>query len=384
MYKIPLFDLNFGEEEEQAVVETLKSKWISMGPKCAELERRFAELLQVKYACAVTNCTAALHLACLALGIGEGDQIICPSLSFAATVNCIRYVGAIPVFADIYGNHNLCINADGIESLITDRTKAIIPMHYAGFPCDMNKIMEIARKYKLYVIEDACHGPLSVYNDRKLGTIGDVGCFSFFSNKNISTGEGGMIVTNNEELYHKCKLMRSHGMTTMSYQRASGHATSYDVIDLGYNYRMDDIRASIGVVQLDKLKNDLERRAEVRKWYIEYLSEIEGEFICIPFTENKGFASNYIFPIVLRNSTAEKRDFIRTLLHEKGIQTSIHYPAIHRFSIYKKFSKSLPNTEYASDNEITLPIYGMLEKEQVRYVSDELIKICNYMAVTAY
>lgn len=248
MYNIPLFDLNFGEEEEQAVLETLKSKWISMGPKCTQLEKKFAELFQIKYACAVTNCTAALHLACLALGIGEGDQVICPSLSFAATVNCIRYVGAIPVFADIYGNHNLCINADEIESLITGRTKAIIAMHYAGFPCDMNKIMEIARKYNLYVIEDACHGPLSVYNDRKLGTIGDVGCFSFFSNKNISTGEGGMIVTNHEELYHKFKLMRSHGMTTMSYQRASGHATSYDVVDLGYNYRIDDIRDRKSVV----------------------------------------------------------------------------------------------------------------------------------------
>lgn len=376
MYNIPLFDLNFGEEEEQAVLETLKSKWISMGPKCTQLEKKFAELFQIKYACAVTNCTAALHLACLALGIGEGDQVICPSLSFAATVNCIRYVGAIPVFADIYGNHNLCINADEIESLITGRTKAIIAMHYAGFPCDMNKIMEIARKYNLYVIEDACHGPLSVYNDRKLGTIGDVGCFSFFSNKNISTGEGGMIVTNHEELYHKFKLMRSHGMTTMSYQRASGHATSYDVVDLGYNYRIDDIRASIGIVQLDKLKSDLERRAEVRKWYIEYLSEIEGESIYIPFKESREFVSNYIFSIVLRNSTAEKRDFVRTSLHEKGIQTSIHYPAIHRFSIYKRFSRTLPNTEYVSDNEITLPIYGMLEKEQVKYICDEIIKIC--------
>lgn len=376
MYKIPLFDLNFGEEEEQAVVETLKSKWISMGPKCAELEKRFAELLQVKYACAVTNCTAALHLACLALGLGEEDEVICPSLSFAATVNCVRYTGAIPVFADIYGNRNLCINADEIEFLVTDRTKAIIPMHYAGFPCDMYKIMDIARTHNLYVIEDACHGPLSVYNNRKLGTIGDVGCFSFFSNKNISTGEGGMIVTNNEELYHKIKLMRSHGMTTMSYQRASGHATSYDIVNLGYNYRMDDIRASIGIVQLNKLKSDLERRKEIRNWYIEYLSEVDGGTISIPFKENKEFASNYIFPIVLNNSTAEKRNFVRNALHEKGIQTSIHYPAIHRFSIYKEFSRDLPNTEYVSDNEITLPIYGMLEKEQVKYVCDEVIKIC--------
>ena len=376
MYDIPLFDLNFGEEEERAVTETLKSKWISMGPKCAELEKRFAELLEVKYACAITNCTAALHLACVVLGIGEGDEVICPSLSFVATVNCIRYVGATPVFADIYGNENLCMDAGRIESLITDRTKAIIPMHYGGFPCDMDKIMEIAKNHNLSVIEDACHGPLSVYHGRKLGTIGDLGCFSFFSNKNISTGEGGMIVTNNEELYNRIKLMRSHGMTTMSFQRASGHATDYDVVDLGYNYRMDDIRASIGIAQLNKVKEDLKRRAEIRKWYGEYLADIEGDLICIPFKDHEEFASNYIFPIVLKNSTEGKRDFIRRALQDKGIQTSVRYPVNHRFSIYEKFSRQLPATEYVSDNEITLPIYGMLEKEQVKYICAEIAKIC--------
>lgn len=376
MYDIPLFELNFGDEEEHAIIETLKSKWISMGPKCVELEERFSELFEVKYACAVTNCTAALHLACVVLGIGAGDEVICPSLSFVATANCIRYTGATPVFADIRGVDDLCIDADQIESLITDKTKAIIPMHYAGFPCDMDKIMEIAKKHHLYVIEDACHGPMSAYKGKKLGTIGDIGCFSFFSNKNISTGEGGMLVTNQEELYNKIKLMRSHGMTTMSFQRALGHATNYDVVDLGYNYRMDDIRASIGVIQLNKLKRDLERREEVRNWYIEYLSKIEGESICIPFRGHKDFVSNYIFSIVLINSTVEKRELIRMILHSKGIQTSVHYPAIHRFSAYDKFSKALPNTEYVSDNEITLPIYGMLKKKQVMFICDEIAKAC--------
>lgn len=370
MYKIPLFDLNFGKEEEYAIIETLKSKWISMGPKCEALEKKFAELFCVKYACAVTNCTAALHLACCVLGIREGDEVICPSLTFAATVNCIRYVGAIPVFADIYGNSNLCIDANKIEGLITNKTKAIIVMHYAGFACDMDKILELAKKYSLYIIEDACHGPLSVYKGEKLGTIGDIGCFSFFSNKNISTGEGGMIVTNNEELYDKVKLMRSHGMTTMSYQRASGHATSYDIVNLGYNYRMDDIRASIGIVQLDKLIVDLEKRMQIRKWYIEYLSEFS--FIHIPFKDNKEFVSNYIFPIILENSTVNKRERFRKKLHENGVQTSVHYPAIHRLSAYKKFSRKLPYTEYVSDNEITLPMYAKLKKGQVEYICNKI------------
>lgn len=372
MYNIPLFDLNFGEEEERAVIETLQSKWISMGPKCAELERKFADMLNAKYACAVTNCTAALHLACCVLGIKEGDEVICPSLTFAATVNCIRYVGATPVFCDIYGNDNLCIDANQIESLITKRTKAIIPMHYGGFSCDMNKIMEIAKKHNLYVIEDACHGPLSEYEGKKLGTIGDVGCFSFFSNKNISTGEGGMIVTNNEEIYKKACLLRSHGMTTMSYQRATGHATSYDIVELGYNFRMDDIRASIGIVQLDKLREDLEKRRQIREWYIEYLSQIDS--VSIPFKDNKEFVSNYIFPIVLNHSTPDKRDLLREQLQKEGIQTSVHYPAIHRFSAYEKFARKLPKTEYAADNEITLPMYAKLEKSQIEYICEVVKK----------
>lgn len=372
MYDIPLFDLNFGKEEERAVVNTLKSKWISMGPKCAELEEKFAKMFHVKYACALTNCTSALHLACCVLGIGDGDEVICPSLTFAATVNCIRYVGAVPVFVDIYGNNNLCIDAEQIESLITKKTKAIIPMHYAGFPCNMDKIMEVARKYKLHVIEDACHGPLSEYKNHKLGTIGDVGCFSFFSNKNISTGEGGMIITNNEELYKKIKLIRSHGMTSMSFERASGHAANYDIVELGYNYRMDDIRAAIGIAQLGKLENDLMKRKQIREWYMEYLSRLD--FLDLPFEDNQEFVSNYIFPILLKHSTVQKRDFFRTKLHEMGIQTSVHYPAVHRFSVYKKFFRELPKTEYAADNEITLPMYAKLEKEQIKYICKQIVE----------
>lgn len=374
MYDIPLFDLNYGDEEEAAVVETLRSKWISTGPRCAELEEIFAEMLHVKYACAVTNCTAALHLACAVLGLGSGDEVICPSLTFAATVNCIRYVGATPVFADIYGNKNLCMDADSIEGLITEKTKAIVPMHYAGFPCDMQKIMELAEKYDLAVIEDACHGPLSEYQGKKLGTIGDIGCFSFFSNKNISTGEGGMLVTNDEELYRRVKLMRSHGMTTMSYQRASGHATSYDIVELGYNYRMDDIRASLGIAQLKKLEGDLEQRSQVRRWYCERLSGMDR--VEIPFVDVEEFSSNYIFPIVLKNSDSEKRDMFRNKLHENGIQTSVHYPAIHRFSIYKGYAGELPNTEYATDNEVTLPMYAKLQEKDIEYICN-VIEDCS-------
>lgn len=370
MYNIPLFDLNYDEDEVNAAVETIRSKWISMGAKCLELEKEFAEMLGAKYAFAVTNCTAALHLACVVAGLKEGDEVICPSLTFAATVNCIKYVGATPVFVDICGKDNICIDPSKIEELITDKTKAIIPMHFAGFPCDMDTIMAIADKHNLIVLEDACHGPLSEYKGKKLGTIGAMGCFSFFSNKNISTGEGGMIVTNDDAMAEKIRLLRSHGMTTMSYQRAQGHATSYDILEVGFNYRMDDIRASLAISQLKKLKPDLEKRVVIRKKYEELLSKIDG--IVVPYLGHKAFSSNYIFPVVLDEKFVGKRDEVRDKLQEKGIQTSVHYPAIHRFSVYKEYARSLPNTEYIADNEFTLPMYGALTDDQIEYICSTL------------
>ncbi len=372
MREIPLFDLNYGPEETSAVTDTLKSRWISMGPKCAGLEERFAEMLHVKYACAVTSCTAALHLACCALGLQSGDEVICPSLTFVATANCIRYTGTSPVFCDISSLQNLCMDADELEKLITPIIKAILPMHYAGFPCDMTKLLQTARRHGLFVIEDACHGPMSEYCGKKLGTLGDVGCFSFFSNKNISTGEGGMLVTNSEELYERFKLLRSHGMTATSYERASGHATQYDVVSIGFNYRMDDIRASLACVQLGKLPDDLEKRARVRAWYEEALKGASG--VEVPFSDYKEFVSNYIFPIVLKNSSRARRDAIRAGLSEAGVQTSVHYPAVHRFSAYQ-IQRRLPVTEYVADHEITLPMYGNLREDDVQYICSHLKRL---------
>ena len=267
-YKIPLFNLNFDEREAQAAYETIKSGWISTGPKNAELEQMFVDMWKVKYAVSMSNCTDALHVCCMVCGFGPDDEVIVPSLTFAASCNCIRYVGATPVFADIVGPDHINIDPTDIERKITPKTKGIVVVHMAGFPAKMDEIMAIARKHNLKVIEDACHGPLSEYKGKKLGTIGDCAAFSFFSNKNISTGEGGMFITNNEEMEKKARLIRSHGMSTMSYQRASGHATEYDITCLGYNFRMDDIRAAIAIEQLKKLPGDLETRIKVRKHYI--------------------------------------------------------------------------------------------------------------------
>ena len=368
-YRIPLFDLNFSEKEEEAVVKTLRNKWISLGPKTNTFEKKFAEMLGSDYALATSNCTVALHLSMIVSGINRNDEVICPSLTFVATVNAIRYVGAKPVFADIIGKDNLTICPDEITKKITKKTKAIVVMHYAGYPCKMDKILKIASDNKLIVIEDSCHAPLAEFQSNKLGTIGDLGCFSFFSNKNISTGEGGMLITDNKYYYEKAKSLRSHGMTSLSYDRAKGHSFDYDVLEPGYNYRMDDIRSSIGIVQLNKLNDDLVKRQLIRLNYIKNLKDVEE--IIIPFKDHQEKSSNYIFPIVLKNSNSEVRNKIRKYLAKKGIETSIHYPPVHMFSFYNQGGQ-LPKTEYAADNLITLPMHGNLSEKNINIVTDSL------------
>ena len=371
-YTLPLFELNFDAEEEKAAYDVIHSKWISTGPKVAAFEEKFAGMLNISYAVATSNCTVSLHLAMLLCDLNINDEVICPSLTFVATCNAIRYVGAVPVFADVKSLEDLTIDPDDIERKITPKTKAIVVMHYGGFACDMDRIMTIAGKHNLKVIEDACHGPFSEYRGRKLGTIGDVGCFSFFSNKNISTGEGGMIVMNNEAYYNRTKLLRSHGMTSMSYERAKGHSTNYDVIELGYNYRMDDIHAAIGLAQLNKVMPDLKKRANMRGLYLELLKGFDN--ITVPFAGYREFTSNYIFTIILKESNAERRDQVRNRLAEAGIQTSVHYPAVHKFKIYRDFYTGLPVTDYVADNLITLPMHSGLTEENISYIVAELQK----------
>jgi dTDP-4-amino-4,6-dideoxygalactose transaminase len=265
---------------------------------------------------------------------------------------------------------------DEAEKLITSKTKAIIVMHYGGYACDMQKALELQRKYGVKIIEDACHGPLSEYKGSKLGSIGAAGCFSFFANKNISTGEGGMLITNDEKIYQRAKLLRSHGMTTLSYDRAQGHSTNYDVVALGFNYRLDDIRSSIGIVQLKKLRCDIDKRIAIRGLYNDALRNIPG--IIIPFLNYSEYSSTYIYPIILGKSLAGKRDALRVFLGEKGIQTSVHYPAVHRFSIYQDAKKGkLDKTEYISDNLITLPMYSSISEETVKFISQTICDFIN-------
>lgn len=371
-YRIPLFDLNYDEAEEDAVLRTLRSKWISMGANVKGLETAFQDLLEVPHAVALTNCTAALHLALEVLGVGPGDEVLVPSLTFVATVNAVRYVGATPVFVDICGPEDLSIDPDDIEARISPRTKAMIPMHFGGFGCDMERLTTIARRHGMFLVEDAAHAPCSQYAGRMLGTFGDIGVFSFFSNKNMTSAEGGMLVTANDDCARAARLLRSHGMTTLSYDRAQGHATKYDVVGLGYNYRMDDVRGALALAQLGKLRPGIQKRLEKRRTYVKALGHVSA--IHIPYGSYPFAASHYIFPIVLKQGGPAFRDGVRTRLAEAGIETSVHYPAVHRFSYYAPFTRALPRTEFVADHEITLPLYESLSEDQIAFVASSLEK----------
>jgi len=370
-WKIPLSDIDFDRQEIEAAIKVLKSKWLTMGGVTQEFEAAFAEYVGARHAFAVSSGTAALHIAHRALGIGEGDEVICPSLTFVATANSILYTGATPVFADITSLDDFNISPNDIGRKISPRTKAITIVHYGGYPCDMGEIMRIAREHNLCVIEDAAHAPGAEYKGKKCGTIGDIGCFSFFSNKNMTTGEGGMIVTNNDELAEKIKLLRSHGMTSLTLDRHKGHAYSYDVVDLGYNYRIDEVRSAIGLVQLKKLNHNNERRKFVVDSYREKLKGVAR--LSIPFGASTGKPSCHIFPILLNKG--ERKTFMQRF-KKQGIQTSIHYPPIHLFRYYRdRFGYEegmLPFTEQVGEREVTLPLYPMIREEHVKYITDEL------------
>jgi dTDP-4-amino-4,6-dideoxygalactose transaminase len=276
-WRVPLADLDYGPEEEAAVQAVIHRRWLTMGDETRQFEEEFAAFTGARYAVAVTNCTAALHLAAVALDLGPGDEVILPSLTFVATANSMRYVGAMPIFADVCGEEDFGLDPADAAAKITPKTRAIVVMHYGGYPVDMPAILDLARRHDLAVIEDAAHAPGSQLNGRHLGTWGDIGCFSFFSNKNLATGEGGMLTTNDDMLAEKLRLLRSHGMTSLTWDRHKGHAFGYDVVAPGYNYRLDEIRSALGQIQLQKLPAGNKKRSELNRLYEEQLSILSPE-----------------------------------------------------------------------------------------------------------
>jgi dTDP-4-amino-4,6-dideoxygalactose transaminase len=372
-WKVPLADLDYGPEEEQAVIDVLRSKWLTMGAVTQAFEAAFAALTGAAHAIAVSNATQALHLACLALGIGPGDEVIVPSLSFVATANAVLYCGADVRFAEIIGPDDLTIDPAAIEACITPRTKAVIPMHYGGYPCRMGEILALAEAHGLAVIEDAAHAPGAALDGHALGTFGAVGCFSFFSNKNLPTGEGGMLVTNRDDLADQLGLLRSHGMTSLTYDRHQGHAFSYDVVELGYNDRIDEIRSALGLAQLGKL---VRNNALRRDWTRAYWDALASLPLDLPFkVSDPGTGAYHLFPPLLPEG-ADRAAFMIGL-RDAGVQSSIHYRPIHTFSYFvnRYGAQSLPITEALAAREVTLPLYPTMGEAALQTVVEAVRKL---------
>lgn len=374
-WRIALSELNFDDRERKVVDRVIKSRWLTMGETVERLENDFARFIGAKHAIAVSSGTAALHLAVKALGIKSRDEVIVPSLSFVASSNAILYEGAKPVFADISGLNDFNLSCADIEKKITAKTKAIMVVHYGGYLADMANIKKIATKHGLFVIEDAAHAIGASLNLKMAGTLGDIGCFSFFSNKNLATGEGGMVTTDNDRLAGRLRLLRSHGMTSMTIDRHKGHAHSYDVVELGYNYRMTEISAALGILQLKKLPQANRKRKTLTWLYRKNLTGVDG--ILLPFQGYPRDSSYHLLPILLPKN-ADRRKFME-LLKREGIQSSIHYPPIHRFSYYRSSLQAtqtrLPVTEYVGAHQVTLPLHPLLKTQEVCLVCDKIKRI---------
>jgi dTDP-4-amino-4,6-dideoxygalactose transaminase len=373
-WKVPLSDLLVSEQMVQAVAETVASGWWSMGPRVSEFERAYADFAGCRHALAVANGTAALHLALLAVGCGRGDEVVLPSLNFVAAANAVAHTGATPVFCDVLGEDDLNLDPDDLEAAVSPATKAVVVLHYAGFPCDLEAVVRICGERGIALIEDAAHAPGSRVNGRMCGTVGSIGCFSFFSNKNLPVGEGGMVVTDDDALADELRLLRSHGMTTLTWDRHRGHAHSYDVVAQGFNYRLDELRSAMGLVQLGRLERDNAARAGVVARYRDALDGAEGG-LTMPFADRLGDQaySHHLAVALVPEGTV--RDEVRTRLAEARIQTSVHYPPIHRFSQYEKLGerRPLPRTDAVAERLLTLPLYAHMTDEQTDYVVETLV-----------
>jgi dTDP-4-amino-4,6-dideoxygalactose transaminase len=376
-WRVPLSDVLVDEEILSSVTDVVSSGWWSMGPTVERFEEAFAAHCECRHAIAVSSGTAALHLALLASGCGPGDEVVVPSLNFVAAANAIAHCGARPVFCDIVGPRDLNLDPADLEAAIGSSTKAIVVLHYGGFPCDIGAVIGLARRHGLIVIEDAAHAIGATWGEGMCGTFGDVGCFSFFSNKNLPVGEGGMIVTDDDDVAARVRLLRSHGMTTLTWARHLGHAHSYDVVSTGFNYRLDEVRASIGLVQLRRLPEMNRARARVAARYLEELDGVNG--LTFPFAHDGRYASSahHLAVVVLPDDGLQAP--MRAFLTERGIQTSIHYPPIHRFSQYAtEATRPLPVTDQLSGRILTLPLYAHMQAEHVAIVIEGLLDALDY------
>ncbi len=370
-WTLPLTDLELTEEDVAAYLAVLESGWLTMGPRTRELERTFAERFGSPHAVAVSSGTAALHLALRAAGIGEGDEVIVAAMTFVADAAAVRYCGARPVPVESLGPEDLNLDPDEVERHVNPRTRAVLVTHWLGYACDLAALERVCRDHELILIEDCAHSITARdAGGRLTGTVGAAGCFSFFSKKQLAVGEGGMILTADAALADKARSLRSHAMTSMTWERHRGYAESYDVIDVGFNFRLDEPRAALGLSRLGRLDDDVARRRELVRAYRERLRDVPG--VTIPWTdEDVERSSHFGFAILL--DTAQARERIAGQLAGRGIQTT-HYPALTTLSAYREPAPH-PRTEALAARHLLLPLSSTYGVREVDLVVDELTSL---------
>ncbi len=367
-WRVPLTSIAIDEQDVQAVLACLDSGWLTMGPRTKAFEDALSAFVGTPHAVTVSSGTAALHLACLAAGIGAGDEVIVPAFTFVASATAARYVGAEPVLCDVRSPHDFNIDPEGVKRRITPRTRAVVAVHFCGYPADVLALRALCDEHGLVLIEDCAQAIGARLDDsgRQVGTVGELGAFSFFSKKQLCVGEGGMVSTAGEQLAERVRLFRSHAMTSSTWDRHRGHDPAYDVVDIGFNYRLDEPRAALGLSRLEWLAQSIESRRALVRAYRERLAEIPG--VELPFTDEAvERSSHFAFPVLLADR--ETRDRFRETLKADGIQTT-WYPALHTFTEYRRYAPSdgLAQATEAADRHCALPLSSTMDEREVETV----------------
>jgi dTDP-4-amino-4,6-dideoxygalactose transaminase len=371
-WRVPLTDIAMPEQDVEAVLDCLRSGWLTMGPRTQAFERALAGYVGTPHAVAVSSGTAALHLACLAAGIGPGDEVIVPALTFVAGASAARYVGAEPVLCDVAGRdgrggYDLNIDVEDTRARITPRTRAIVAVHFGGYPADVPALRELCDERGLVLIEDCAQAIGARLEDgRRVGTVGALGAFSFFSKKQLCVGEGGMVATAEEELAARVRLLRSHALTSSTWDRHRGHDPAYDIVDIGFNFRLDEPRAALGLSRLARLEGDIAARRALVRAYRERLAEVPG--LELLWNERAvELSSHFFFPVLLPDRAA--RDRFRMRLKAAGVQTT-WYPALHTFTEYRAAAPpgGLPHADEAADRHCALPLSATMDEAAVEIV----------------
>lgn len=368
---LPFHRASIGEEEMQAVLDVLRTGWLTTGPKTKEFETAFAKYVGAKHAVAVNSCTAALHLALAAIGIQRGDEVILPTLTFAATGEVVRYFDAKPVLVDSEPDSPQ-VSVEAIERAITPRTRAIIVVHYAGACADLDAILKLAKQNGLRVIEDAAHALPAEYKGKRIGSFSDVTCFSFYATKTLTTGEGGMATTEDAEIADRMRILSLHGISRDAYKRYTAEGTwRYDILDAGYKYNLSDLQSALGLAQLTKCDAMRDRREQIALWYTEELSKL-NLFDCPTAPVSSQHAWHLYVPLLKNDALEIPRDQFIEELKQLGIGTSVHFIPLHLHSYYQQYlgfrAGQFPNAERHFERAISLPIFPAMTDEDVERV----------------